>query len=185
MSRAPVSSGPSSLGSEEAAVGAFRSAMRRLGGAVSVVTTMHDGRPFGLTATAVCSLTAEPPRILVCVNLSGTSYQLIAESRVMAVNVLGTQHQDMAMAFAKKPEGVDLFAENEWTHGATGAPLLADSLVSFDCEVEQLIVTSTHAIVIGEIRHLSYDTSTPVDSSVLLYVDGGFHTSTALAPETK
>lgn len=180
ISREPSSRGPSSLGSADAGIGAYRSAMRRLGGAVCVVTTIHNGRPFGLTATAVCSLTADPPRLLACINLSGTSYQLIAESRVMAVNVLSSEHRDLAMSFSRKNEESDLFADGAWTRGATGAPLLTNALSSFDCEVEQMIVTSTHAIVIGDVRYLSYNTQPPGNSELLLHVDGGFHTNVML-----
>lgn len=164
----------------EADADAFRAAMRRLGGAVCVVTTDHDGQKFGLTATAVCSLTATPPRILVCINLSGQSYKLISKSRVMAINVLGSDQHGIASSFANKT-GEDLFDNGRWLKGATGAPLLIDSLASFDCEIEQMLVTSTHAIVVGEIRYISYNAD-PVDTQPLLYVDGEFRTTAKMDP---
>lgn len=158
---------------------AFRSAMRRLGGAVNIVTTQDGSARFGLTATAVCSLTANPPRLLACVNLSGRSYQAIAKARCMAVNVLGIQHRELAFAFAGK-QGEDPFASIEnWTQAATGAPILTDALASFDCDVEQMMITTTHAIVIGDIRHISYG----VGGKPLLYLDGEFMTSGALLPD--
>ena len=154
--------------------------MRRLGGAVCVVTTTHKGQHFGLTATAVCSLTAEPPRLLACINLAGTSYQLISESRVMGVNVLGPEHRELAMSFSRKAEDAELFDEKLWTTGATGAPLLTTAISNFDCEIEQMIVTSTHAIVIGDVRYLAYNPEPPNDSDLLLHVDGRFHTNVGL-----
>jgi flavin reductase (DIM6/NTAB) family NADH-FMN oxidoreductase RutF len=154
---------------------AFRVAMRRLTGAVSLVTTRTGEERCGLTATAVCSLSANPPRVLACINLSGRSYQAIANSRCMAINVLAAQHRPLAVAFATK--GCDPFArDNEWTRAATGAPILADALASFDCEVEQMMVTTTHAVVIGEVRHISYGSG----GQPLLYLDGTFVTSALL-----
>jgi flavin reductase (DIM6/NTAB) family NADH-FMN oxidoreductase RutF len=168
-----TASNPSAYLSAEQAMDAFRSAMRRLAGAVNLVTTRNGDERCGLTATAVCSLTANPPRLLACINLGGRSYQSIANSRCMAINVLASQHRSLALDFASK-ECDDPFAQgDQWTHAATGAPILTDALASFDCEVEQMMVTTTHAIVIGEIRHVSYgDGGQP-----LLYLDGNFMTS--------
>ncbi|WP_296791300.1 flavin reductase family protein [Variovorax sp.] len=165
-----MAAGPSSYLRAEEALATFRNAMRRLAGHVHVVTTCLNGERGGLTATAVCSLTAQPPRILACINLSGRSYRMIAESRVMAVNVLGTEHEALARRFATA-SGADPFDGGErWTQAATGAPLLELAQASFDCTVDQMLMTGTHAIVIGEIRHISHrDTGTP-----LLYVNGEF-----------
>lgn len=161
---APVSS---YLNAEQA-LQAFRTGMRALAGAVTLVTTRLGDERFGLTATAVCSMSASPPRILACVNVQGRSYRAIAESRCMAINVLGTRHESLAKRFAS-PEA-DPFGEGEWTRAATGAPLLADALVAFDCEVAEMFVTRTHAVVIGEIRHIA----SRDDRDALLYVDGRF-----------
>ena len=160
----------------EQAVDAFRFAMRRLTGAVNLVTTCVGEERCGLSATAVCSLSLNPPRVLACINLSGRSYQAIASSRCMAINVLAARHRPLAVAFATK--GCDPFAQgNEWTRAVTGAPILADALASFDCEVEQMMVTTTHAVVIGEVRDINYGSV----GQPLLYLDGTFVTSAALA----
>jgi flavin reductase (DIM6/NTAB) family NADH-FMN oxidoreductase RutF len=95
--------------------------------------------------------------------------------RQLAINVLAAQHRPLAVAFATK--GCDPFSrDNEWTRAATGAPILADALASFDCEVEQMMVTTTHAVVIGEVRHISYGSG----GQPLLYLDGTFVTSALL-----
>lgn len=166
----PQPAPPSSYLSTEAAQAAFRGAMRRLAGHVHLVTTRLGDERGGLTATAVCSLTAQPPRVLACINLSGRSFRMIAESRVMAVNVLGIEHEALARRFSN-PNGGDPFSGPErWTHAATGAPMLEDAQAAFDCSVEQMLMTSTHAIVIGDIRYISHrDEGTP-----LLYANGHF-----------
>jgi flavin reductase (DIM6/NTAB) family NADH-FMN oxidoreductase RutF len=161
---------PSSYQTAEAALSAFKGAMRRLAGHVHLVTTRQGDERGGLTATAVCSLTAQPPRILACINLSGRTFRMIAESRVMGINVLGIEHEALARRFSLN-NGTDPFEGAErWTQAATGTPLLEDAQATFDCTVEQMVVTSTHAIVIGEIRHISHrDEGVP-----LLYANGQF-----------
>ena len=170
------SASPSSYLGTEAALAAFRGAMRRLVGHVHVVTTRLGDERSGLTATAVCSLTAQPPRILACINLTGRSFRMIAEGRVMAINVLGAEHRELARRFSS-PKVSDPFQGDErWTQAATGAPLLEEAQACFDCSVEQILMTSTHAIVIGDIRHISHrDEGMP-----LLYADGQFAATAAL-----
>lgn len=160
--------GSSTYLSNELALDAFRNGMRRLAGAVTVVTTRAGDERLGLTATAVCSLSATPPRILACVNIGGRSFRAISESRCMAINVLGVRHEAIAKAFAGSV--VDPFLGAEWTQASTGAPLLVDSLVSFDCEVAEMFVTKSHAVVIGEIRHIACGD----ERDALLYMDGQF-----------
>ncbi len=174
---AGVSAGPSSYLSAEEAQAAFRGAMRRLAGAVHLVTTRAGEELGGLTATAVCSLTAAPPRVLACINLAGRSYRMICESRVMAVNVLGAEHEELAKRFANPKCGNPFEGSEQWTQATTGAPLLVGAQASFDCAVEQILVTSTHAIVIGDIRHISYQES----GKPLLYAEGQFMSTAPLS----
>jgi flavin reductase (NADH) len=162
--------GPSEFLSAELALDAFRSGMRRLVGAVHVVTTRVGDDLGGLTATAVCSLTASPPRILACINLTGRSFRMIAESRVMGINVLGAHHESLAKRFANSKETNPFDEPHRWTRASTGAPLLVDAQASFDCTVEQMLMTNTQAIVIGDIRHVAYAES----CRPLLYADGQF-----------
>ncbi|WP_431480618.1 flavin reductase family protein [Pseudomonas thivervalensis] len=135
-------------------VDGFRGAMRQLAGAVTIVTSSDEQGACGLTATAVCSLSADPPRILCCVNLAGRTFQVIGQSRRLAINVLQAGQMDLAMAFAGREEKT--FDSEHWTHAATGAPILREALVSFDCAVAEMFVMPTHALIVGEIRHISY-----------------------------
>lgn len=150
----------------------FKQGMRRLGGAVNIVTSGHDGLCAGLTATAVTSLSAEPPRLLVCVNRQGATYEAISKSRVFAINVLGVEHKDLAMQFGGMTNiaETDRFSDAIWDMGKTGAPLLSSALASFDCEVENIMDVGSHGIVVGNIRDVV--TSTDGVFSPLFYVDG-------------
>ena len=152
----------------------FKQGMRRLGSAVNIVTSGHSDMCAGLTATAVTSLSAEPPRLLVCVNRQGTTYETISKSRIFAINVLGIEHKDLAMQFAGMtdvPE-TDRFSDALWNTGKTGAPLLNSALASFDCEVENIMDVGSHGIVVGNVRSVVIPKGDEL--SPLFYVDGAW-----------
>jgi flavin reductase (DIM6/NTAB) family NADH-FMN oxidoreductase RutF len=119
---------------------------------VCVITTQHDGKKYGLTATAMSSVCADPPRLLVCINKSGMSHEMVLASGKFCVNVLD-EHQDrVAKAFAgMMGKDYDRFSEGEWQELATGAPSLINAAAVFDCEVKQVIDQFTHSVIIGEV----------------------------------
>lgn len=126
----------------------FRNAMSSLTTAVSVVTTQGPSGVYGFTASAVCSVTDTPPTLLVCMNHTSRSHGHFVENKILTVNVLGTQHEQLSNTFASKLSVDDRFKEGSWTQLATGAPVLEDALVSFDCEIEQIQQVGTHSIFI-------------------------------------
>lgn len=131
----------------------FREAMRRLAAGVTIVTAVHDGEKGGLTATAVCSLSADPPQILVCVNRSAHAHDLIHKGDRMCVNVLAHDQQALAARFAGQNgiTGPERFLAGRWIAEKTGAPVLADALASFECVVAERVSASTHTIFIGKV----------------------------------
>lgn len=150
----------------------FKQGMRRLGGAVNIVTSCHEGVRAGLTATAVTSLSAEPPRLLACINRQGSTYDIISRGRNLAVNVLGVNHKGLAMQFAGMggvPE-TERFDEEGWSPDSHRPPILSDALVSFDCDVDSIMDVGSHGIVIGIIR--SVIMSNGENHSPLCYADG-------------
>lgn len=152
----------------------FKQGMRRLGGAVNIVTAANDGVWAGLTATAVTSLSAEPPRLLACVNRQGATYDTISRGRKLAVNVLGVHHKDLAMRFAGmngEPEN-ERFDGGDWSAEPDCAPVLKDALVSFGCDVENIMDVGSHGIVIGSIRSINVPKGNPI--TPLCYVDGSW-----------
>jgi len=156
----------------------FVQAMRQFAGAVTIVTTIRDGARTGLTATAVCSLTAEPPRILICVNKTASAHQPIAKGGVFCVNVLGTQHIAIANRFAGRTavDGDARFtADAPWITLATGAPVLADALANFDCTVHASHDFGTHSVYVGDVRAAASRSGAP-----LLYSSGTFATAAPL-----
>jgi flavin reductase (DIM6/NTAB) family NADH-FMN oxidoreductase RutF len=130
--------------------------MRHLPSGVCVVTFGEGDMRTGMTATSVSSLSVEPPTLLVTVNRALTSYPELARSRAFGVNVLASEHQDVANRFAggSGEQGVERYAEQRWFTLNSGVWLLSDAVAAFDCEIEEIIERHTHAIVIGRITGL-------------------------------
>jgi flavin reductase (DIM6/NTAB) family NADH-FMN oxidoreductase RutF len=152
---------------------AFKKGMRHLAASVTLITTKHRELRGGLTATAVCSVSAEPPQILVCVNKSASAHDPIGEAGFFCVNILCPDHRKLAERFAGMDgvEGDDRFCDmGDWTTLSTGAPVLKGCPVSFDCKLVTRLSAGTHTIYIGEIVDVALD----AEAKPLLYADGAF-----------
>lgn len=134
----------------------YRAIMRHQAGAVALITTGSPGHRTGLTATAVCSLTDDPPTLLVCVNKTASAHDLILENNSFGVNLLGRHQQDLAAAFSGRTglKGEDRFHLEgfTWSAGLTGAPILQGALASLDCALTEQQTFATHSIFIGSVR---------------------------------
>jgi flavin reductase (DIM6/NTAB) family NADH-FMN oxidoreductase RutF len=150
----------------------YREAMRRLAAGVTIITTEHEGEMGGLTATAVCSLSTEPPQILVCVNRSARAHDLIHKGDRMCVNVLAHDQQVLAARFAGAHgvTGPERFLEGSWIAEKTGAPILENALASFECVVSERVSASTHTIFIGKVVGVRVRPK----GRPLLYSSGGY-----------
>lgn len=124
----------------------FRNAMSLLTTAVNVITTKGSSGAHGFTASAVCSVTDTPPTLLVCMKQTSRSHAHFIENKTLSVNVLGAQHEQLSNAFASKLSSEERFAYGSWTQLQTGAPVLEDALVNFDCEIEHIQEVGTHSI---------------------------------------
>ncbi|WP_240375866.1 flavin reductase family protein [Bacillus piscicola] len=146
----------------------FKTAMGRLATGVSVVTAESSkGEKFGLTASSVTSLTAEPPSLLVCVHKETGTRDAIAESGYFAVHIMGEDQADLAMHFAKP--NPDKFAGLELEVGEQGTPLLTDYFVRIECKVAQESIGGTHSIFMGEMLKVEVKEKDP-----LLHFQGKF-----------
>src|SRR6185295_16487338 len=83
----------------------FKLGMRSLAGAVNIITCRHDGHIFGMTATAVCSATAEPPTVLACINRSTTTHEAVARAEIFCVNVLRHEDRELSGLFSGVQKG--------------------------------------------------------------------------------
>lgn len=124
----------------------FRDGMSLLTTAVNVITTEGSAGIHGFTASAVCSVTDTPPTLLVCMNQTSRSHAHFIENKILSVNVLGAQHESISNAFASKLSSQERFEYGSWSQLKTGAPVLEDALVSFDCEIEDIQQVGTHSV---------------------------------------
>ena len=131
----------------------FRCAMRQLTGGVSVVTAGIGWDISGMTVTAVSSLSADPPSLIVSINREASSWPLVRRYGFFGVNILTADQIDIAERFTGKDglKGAERFDGAHWTTRVSGVPLLTDALAAIDCEVEDVVERHSHAIVIGRV----------------------------------
>ena len=156
----------------------FISAMRQLAAGVSLITTGDGVKRRGLTATAICSVSAEPPHLLVCVNRGADAYALLLETGVFAVNLLSVEQRGLADRFAGRDgtSGEARFDVGRWATLVTGAPVLDDSLASFDCRTAHHVEAGTHGILIGVVEAVTLGRG----ATPMLYHDGDYGLVTRL-----
>jgi flavin reductase (DIM6/NTAB) family NADH-FMN oxidoreductase RutF len=147
----------------------FREAISHFATGVTVITTLQDGKPAGMTASAVSSLSLDPVLLLVCINHKLPTHEAIEDSRCFVVNVLGEGQQELALHFARpspdKFAGIGLNPKHE-------LPVLADAIAYFVCDVHERFPGGDHSIFTGIVRQCG---ATP-GRRPLLYFRSGFGT---------
>ncbi|WP_413483555.1 4-hydroxyphenylacetate 3-monooxygenase, reductase component [Morganella psychrotolerans] len=134
----------------------FRDAMANLSAAVNIVTTDGEAGRAGLTATAVCSVTDNPPTLLVCINRSSALSEVFKTNGRLCVNVLTHTHQALACDFAGMT-GLSMdarFSGDNWQSGQLGQPCLNNSLASLEGTVTQVQEIGTHNVFMVEIENV-------------------------------
>jgi len=134
----------------------YREAMAHFAGAVQVVTTDGASGRRGITVIAACSVSDNPPMVLVCINHGNPANEAFVANGVFALNTLGEQSRALAHGFSGLT-GLDQderFALGQWDTIATGAPTLTDALAVFDCEVIEAKAMATHHVIFGRVRGL-------------------------------
>ena len=128
---------------------AFREAISHFATGVTVITTLTDGRPAGMTASAVASLSLDPILLLICINHKLPTHEAIESSRRFVVNVLGEGQEELALQFARPSEdkfaGVELDTDHD-------LPVLHAAIAHFVCDVHERFPGGDHSIYIGLVR---------------------------------
>jgi flavin reductase (NADH)/cob(II)yrinic acid a,c-diamide reductase len=139
---------PNNLGDD------FKEVMRRLAATVCVLTTAHEGVRWGLTATAVCSLSVNPPSLIVCINRGADAAPAIEASGRLCVNLASHRQQDVAERFSGMlgHKGEARFEGFEWVSLNKGGVALADATASLDCAVHERLVHGTHMVLICRVE---------------------------------
>nr|WP_299506356.1 flavin reductase [uncultured Rhizobium sp.] len=129
----------------------YRDGMASFAAAVNVIASYGPAGLAGFTATAVTSVTDDPPTLLVCLNRKSSAAPAVLENGVVSVNALAPGHEAVSALFGGKTPMADRFAAARWTYGKSGAPLLEDALVSFDCTVTETVEVGTHIILMCQV----------------------------------
>lgn len=154
-------------------ISSFRSAMSLLAGAVNVITTDGPSGMAGFTATAVCSVTDQPPTLLVCMNRSSYAHKFFTGNQVLCVNVMGNTSQEVPLIFADRNIRMeDRFGRVKWSALSTGSPVIEDALVSFDCRIAHTNDVGSHSIFMCEVEDIRCGEN---QQACLVYFNRNYH----------
>jgi flavin reductase (DIM6/NTAB) family NADH-FMN oxidoreductase RutF len=128
----------------------FKLAMRRFPAAVSVITSADETRCHGMTATAVTSLSLDPPSLIACINRSTLLHDIMLTGRHFCVNVLRRDQVELSSAFSGAVPPEARFAFGTWLTSAQGLSYLADAQINVFCRKVAAVPYGTHTIFIGE-----------------------------------
>ncbi|MCL1622838.1 flavin reductase [Moraxella sp. Tifton1] len=148
----------------------FKDAMAKLTTAVHVVTTDGVAGRHGFTASAVCSVTDSPPTLLVCMNTKIGFYDNFRKNGVLMVNTLTAKQSNLSNIFASRLNSDERFTHGSWGVLTTGAPLLTDALIGFDCHIKEVKEVGTHGVLICEIVDIKRN-----DDDALTYFNRSYH----------
>ncbi|HWV43545.1 flavin reductase family protein [Pseudorhodoplanes sp.] len=150
--------------------GRFRTAMRRLTSAVSVISTVHEGVRHGITVTSVTSVSMTPPSLLFCVNRNSRLHDPVIRSGRFCVNILHAHQIEIADAFSGRTHGSDRFLCGEWASDDNDTPYLIPAQANIFCEADAISSYGTHSIVIGKVLQVAVRGQV----APLLYQDGQY-----------
>lgn len=146
----------------------FRAALGRFASGVTIITTKDsDGRLHGITVSAFCSLSLEPPLILVCIEKNTGSHYAFEQSDAFIVNILREDQQYLSDRFASLSP--DKFADVKFLTGLRGLPVLDDVLANLECRLINSHDNGDHTIYVGEIEKATIGEGAP-----LLYWHGNY-----------
>ncbi|MCA9949899.1 MAG: hydroxymethylglutaryl-CoA lyase [Anaerolineales bacterium] len=130
----------------------FKQAMSKFATGVTVVTTLYQDTPVGITVSAFSSLSLDPPLVMINLGKHLFTHKVIAGSGVFAVNILGAHQKEMGLRFAGMLPGVeDRFAGIAVDTAVTNCPILSDALAWVDCRVWEMYDGGDHTIFVGEV----------------------------------
>ncbi|MDB5474257.1 MAG: flavin reductase [Devosia sp.] len=149
----------------------FRAAMSAVAASVHVVTARRGDERIGRTVTSLMSLAADPPTVLVSIDIMSRLADLIAKTSGFSVAVLADDQRHIANAFAGRVAAAERFGLGEWSAWPSGHPMLVGTASGLDCEVIGSIETGTHVLFAGAI----VDAQTTTGRQPLIWHRHGYH----------
>lgn len=139
----------------------FRAALGNFASGVTVVTTTDAaGKMHGITVSAFCSVSLEPPLVLICIEKTTASHYAFEESAIFVVNILSESQPDVSEHFAAPFR--DKFDGIEFEIGDLGAPVLTDALVNLECRLRHSLNGGDHSIFVGEVEKVRFGLDRPL-----------------------
>src|SRR5579864_1238658 len=133
----------------------LRLTMRQWATGVTIVTSVFEDVRGGMTVSSFTSVSLEPPTVLVCLNKTTYTHDLVAKSGVYAISLLSAGQEGLSNRFAGlEPEVEDRFTGIEFETAETGSPLLPGAIAWLDCRVRQTLDTTTHTIYVAEVVYV-------------------------------
>ena len=146
----------------------FRAALSQFASGVTVVTTKDlAGALHGITVSAFCSVSLDPPLVLICVEKEAASHHVFMESGVYVVNILSSGQADMSERFASLV--ADRFAGVDFSLNIDGIPILANCLANLECRVKAESDGGDHSVFVGEVEKVTLAEGDP-----LIYFRGDY-----------
>lgn len=145
----------------------FKLAMSHFASGVTVVTTEHEGRAYGMTVASFSSLSLHPPLVLVCIEKTVATHDAIASSKKFGVSILGSDQAAISSKFAMRSE--DKFAGVDIFRGPLDVPLVTGALTTIECRLHEQYSGGDHTIFVGEVVDVQTREGDP-----LLYFRSGY-----------
>ena len=143
--------------------GRFKLAMSHFVSGVTIVTTEHEGKQYGMTVASFASLSLHPPLVLVCIEKSVKTHDAIAGAGVFGVSMLALTQQDISGRFASKRD--DKFEGVGVHRGELNVPLIDGATCTLECRVHGQLPGGDHTIFVGEV----VDAQTTEDAPLAYY----------------
>lgn len=162
----------------------FISAMAYIASSVSIVATDGSAGRYGQTVSSFCSVSAEPPQMLICLRGESPACEAIAANGHFTINVLPEHREDIADVFAGRPKvgPAYSFRRDDWEDDPSGCPTARDATASFSCAVERSVEAGTHIVFIGRVLGIRRSASWPLVYCARGY--GRYEQSLPLAPRS-
>jgi|SRR5688572_10121978 len=147
----------------------FRSALSQFASGVTVVTTRDaHGKKHGITVSAFCSVSLEPPMVLICIEKTTGSHYAFGESGAFVVNILASSQSEVSEHFASRVD--EKFGDVEHTLNEDGVPVLTDAIATLRCTLRHSLDGGDHSIFVGLVESVDVHGGNP-----LIYFDRDYH----------
>jgi len=148
---------------------AFRQAMGRFATGVTVVTTICDGQPYGLTLSAFCSISLDPLLVLVSLQQTSQTLAVIGRSGCFAVNVLSAQQRPLALRFARTDRQGKTFGDIPHHRGVLAVALFDEALARVECRVVGRYPGGDHVLLLGQVTAIEWSSEAQAREPLLFY----------------